>query len=220
MALRLSHVLGGMLLVLLAGVLSVWHIEQRLGGATVPGVVVLEATWLDATALDALAAGRPGARVGTVEAGPGALAPFDDTLVARLRRRGDITLLYAADRDLAREQLVADGSVWGSILDSFEAGTGVRHAVELAAVFVRGQSGTRAFLVGLALGAEPPDDEPDTLLAPLEAALTDLPSFRRGSLVVLGARSPDGRRPYLRLDVGPWKGRARGELADLLEPGW
>ncbi len=56
---RLSSIIVGMGLILLAGVVSVTVLESHLGGFSAPGIVMIEASGLDAAQLDALAGSWP-----------------------------------------------------------------------------------------------------------------------------------------------------------------
>src|SRR5258705_10518152 len=60
MSLRLTHVLALMALILAAGVLSIGHLEADTGVGTVPGLVVIDAPWLEARAVAELAEGLSG----------------------------------------------------------------------------------------------------------------------------------------------------------------
>ncbi len=218
----LPHVLVLMLLLLVAGVASVEYLEARSGGATVPGLVIVDAPVLDAAALDALGsqwASRGSVRREIVLAAPGVpLLPFDSRLVRRVMIRGDATALFTLDPGFGRAEASAGGG-WRAILDAFpgtRAAAPLESLVAEAAEFVRGQSGMRAFLAALVLD---PTSRAVPDLALLLDALASLPDYRRGSLVVLG-RSREGVRPVLRLDTGPWGQRARPGLADLLDLSW
>lgn len=222
MGIRLPHVLGLMLLVLLAGVVSVEFLETRWGGAAVPGLVLVDAPSLSAADLDALA--QAWAPRGTVRRESlfspreTPLGPFDAGFVRGAVRRGDVCALFSLDPSLRREDAAGSGP-WPVFLDTFPAVGGATSAATMlaaAAGFVRAQTTTRAFLAGLVL--DPADATGPDLTALLDA-LAVQPAYRRSSLVLLGAVR-HGERQVLRLDVGPWGRRARPGLADLLALSW
>lgn len=225
MAIRLPHVFLGMGLILAAGVASVLVLEARAGGASVPGVVVVEAPWLAAADLVALGGQALGgdrivaSHVQDVPAGEGPLAPFDPDFASRLGSRGDVTALFTRHPELDR---ATTRGAWRNVFDAFPVLAGrssAQRLVDEAQAFVRAQTGTRAFLVAVA--PDPVEDGPaNPALGGLAEALAVLPSYRRSSLVVLGARSADGTRTVLRVDVGPWSGQSRADLGDLLEARW
>ena len=84
-ALRLSHVLVLMALVLAAGVLSVRRIE---GESHVQGTLVVAAPGLTPDAAQRLQQARADLRWTLLASGDGPLAPFDDAVVARSLAEG------------------------------------------------------------------------------------------------------------------------------------
>jgi hypothetical protein len=215
-ALRLSHVLVLMALVLAAGVLSVQGLADGVGSGVVQGTIVVSAPGLGLGQAQALARERDDVRWTVLSAGDGSLAPFDDGLVSACVSRGVVTSLFvppAAEpaggsangmRDAWRVLVTPDsGDAIGSLLD-----------------FVRAQTGTRPFLAGLIL---PEADAPGApseaeLLEALCAAADSLPSFRRTTLVLLGQRQlGSGVRVAVRLDRGRTTLAAPATLVDLLE---
>lgn len=216
---RLPQILLAMAALLLLGVASVWYFETRMGGATVPGLVLVDVPGADRALLDELAAPWPGARVEAVPAGQGLFAPFDDDLLAQLGRRGDSLVAYVEDGAGDLEALRAPTGPWTATLPALRPED--EQVVERCSAYVTQQTSTRAFGVGLAL-ASLPADPAASLVEPLRRALAGLPEFRRSALVLLGARdaADPSRRLCLRLDLGPWLKRARPELADLLDAGW
>jgi hypothetical protein len=242
MSLRLPHVLALMALILAAGVLSVRHLESGTGAGTVPGVIVVEAPWLDARgvaelteALDGPGMHRaleqagvpvpPGAtppvvRIQWVAAGEGPLQPFGTELAERRAHEGAGTVLVRAGAP-ADEAALRRG--WRVLIARPEASDPVAETVQVAADFVRRQTGVRAFLLAVDPGprAAAADNGLSTLITPLVAAAQSLPRTRRTSLLLLGEREPDaGRRVGLRIDIGPWAHHARPGLLDLLEERW
>jgi len=230
---RLPQILAVLALVLLAGVLSVRHVERSMGGATVPGLVLVDASWIGSAESEALRKRWPQlTSEWLAEGGPGltpagALAPFGPDLIDALARRGDRTILLTLDPGLGRdgaEQARTDGGEprWQAVLDQFPdvaARPALSTMSEVLADFIRRQSGTRAFVAAVLTGDQRSRNAAQ-MFEPIVTALDTLPSFRRSSLVVLGARDADGRRLAVRLDRGPWKDRARPGLADLLDPRW
>ncbi len=230
---RLPQILAVLALVLLAGVLSVQHVERTMGGATVPGLVLVDASWLGAGDVAALRRRWPDLTSEWLEAaGPGltpagALAPFDAALLDALASRGDRTILLSLDPGLGRAAAEAARTPvgdprWHAVLDTFPdvaSRSTLSVLTDSLADFLRRQSGTRAFVAAVLLGDEQ-SRNPVQTFEPVVAALHTLPSFRRSSLVILGRRRGDGQRLALRIDRGPWKERARPGLADLLDPRW
>jgi hypothetical protein len=216
-------IIVGMGLILLAGVVSVTVLETRLGGFSAPGIVVIEASGLDAAQLDALTRSWPGAALERVIAAEGPLEPFGEAFIAKLSARGDITVLFTLDPDYgeASARTTDDGrTAWKVVVvpgPELLPRNENAWVVEAAATFTRAQVTPRAFAVGLVF---PPGEpvRPDGLIPALATALDLMPSYRRSSIVVLG--KPDGRmRPVLRLDRGDWGERVRPQLADLLAAG-
>ena len=214
MALRLPHILVLMALVLGAGVVSVAILAP---GASVPGVVILDAPWAGDHELAALAADLGGVvqRLPTAGdlAAAGPLGPFDPAWAAARAARGDLTALYSLDPRLRREQAGTDAAgrpAWRVVVDSLPGlapDARVDWAVASARDLLVAQGGTRPFAVGLALdpgtppaaaGSAGPTHRvsvarplPD-VVAPLVEALSGLPSYRRSTLVVLGGHHHDG----------------------------
>ena len=220
---RLPLIIVGMGLILLAGVVSVKVLETRLGGFSAPGIVVIEASGLDAAQLDALTRSWPGAALERVIAAAGPLEPFGEAFIAKLSARGDITAVFTLDPDYgeASARTTDDGrTAWKVVVvpgPELLPQNGNAWVVEAAATFTRAQVTPRAFAVGLVF----PPGEParaEGLIPSLATALDLMPRYRRSSIVVLG--KPDGgMRPVLRLDRGDWGKRVRPQLADLLAPG-
>ena len=217
MKLRLTHVLVLMALILAAGVLSARHLAAD-AGATVPGLVVVDASQLpEAGDLDRQVVRFPDSRLELVRSETGPLSPFGDAFAAHRGQEGASTVLISAaelDASLAHRS-------WHVAIAQpprpAEAPMAERVA-SAAADFVRAQTGLRAFVVTLQPG--PAADLP-ALIAQLDESISSLPRTRRTSLVVLGSREPvTGFRQALRIDRGPWGQRARPELADLLEEAW
>jgi hypothetical protein len=249
MALRLPHVLALMALILAAGVLSIGHLEADTGAGTVPGLVVIDAPWLDARAVAELsieplgddqtrgltAAGLPPAaishivgelaraRIQWVAAGEGRLQPFATDFAERRAAQGAATLLV----DAAGDDDPALRRGWRVIIAAPEepaAPDPAARAVQVAADYMRRQSGVRAFFIALdprlPEGTDAGSRLP-ALIEPLLAAAQALPRTRRTSVVLLGALEPEGRRRVaLRFDVGSWSHHVRPGLADLLEEDW
>lgn len=220
---RLTHILAAMGLVLLAGVLSVHQIEERLGTTSVPGLLVVDCPAWDADVLDALRVRWAGATLEWVEAGPAAFEPFGPGYVGRAAGRGEVAALFSA---VATDRTRADVSAWPVVLDVFPgdgAAARARAATTAAARFVEGRTGSRGFVVGLALATDPPAGAASSYVEPLLAALETFPSGRRTTLVVLGRREDDvvagrsGRRWCLRIPRGEWGRRIRPGLDDLLD---
>jgi len=212
-----------MALLLLAGLLSVQGLEHAQGTASVPGTVVLEAGSLGAGTLEALVGRWPGTTVEWVAADAKPLSPFAEGL-ARAEARGDRLLLFSADA-VARD---GAGAVppWHAVLDGFpDLPARPRSAwmIEAASRFIAASTGARGFLLALLL-AGPDLEQPEALLDSLVDAARTLPSYRRTTIVLLGAwegtSSPGrpSRRPCLRIPVGDWSHHWRPELADLLAP--
>src|SRR5262245_19206446 len=248
MSLRLPHVLALMALILAAGVLSIGHLEADTGAGTVPGLVVIDAPWLDARSVAELAetlggeqthaleaTGFPAwavssvagdlarARIQWVAAGEGRLQPFATDFAERRAEQGAATLLV----DAAPDDDPALRRGWRVVIAAPEAPPApdaAARAVEVAADYMRGQSGVRAFFIALdprlTAGSDAAARLPE-LLEPLLAAAQSLPRTRRTSIVLLGELEPEGhRRVALRFDIGSWGHHTRPGLADLLEEDW
>lgn len=229
---RLPSILFLMALVLGAGVLGVLQLESRVGATTVPGVIVLDVPGLDPTTAQDLTrryeapraaarrGSRPigGARMEWVAVDAEVLSPFGLAATRARAERGEATVLFDPVGQDETDWHAGWSVVLGSDTRTGAAG-GVARAAEQVAEFVREQTGTRPFRVGLVLGDTPAADI-DDLLAPIVAAADALPSFRRTSILVLGKRMPmSPRRLCVRIDRGRWDGRARPALGDLLEDG-
>jgi len=249
MALRLPHVLALMALILAAGVLSIGHLEADTGAGTVPGLVVIDAPWLDARSVAELgtdplsddqarglaAAGMPPAaishiagelaraRIQWVAAGEGRLQPFATDFAEQRAAQGAATLLV----DAAGDDDPALRRGWRVIIAAPEeppAPDAASRAAQVVADYVSRQSGVRAFLI--ALDPRLPEDADaaarlPALLEPLLAAAESLPRTRRTSVVLLGELEPEGRRRVaLRFDIGSWSHHVHPGLADLLEEDW
>ncbi len=229
MTLRLPHVLVLMFLVLAAGVVSVKVLETQIGGATVPGIVLIDAPFLSGGDVDDLIRRWPGAVEELIPAGEGALAPFEPAIVGRMAARGDATALFCLDEAVSRQAQRAgagDQPVWKAVLgEDVPAALDADRArliVDWAAEYLRAQQQVQGFLLGVVFHTRlDPPLEP--VVASLVQAADALPSFRRTSIVVLGDRLAGTREPVrrsVRIDRGEWRRRARPKLADLLEPGW
>lgn len=231
---RLPQILIAMAAVLILGLASVWFMEARMGGATVPGLVLIEAPFADLGALNAALGGvtmavesaatpaeplEERAHTGACP-GPGVpFGPFEGAALERLRGRGDTMVLYIPGGDGDAADLPGASPVWQSVLAS-ERPEDDGPADRASALLSTRQQLT-GFCIGLVL-----EEEVDQLAAevvqPLLDAMDGLPEFRRSSLVVLGATIPGDppRRAYLRIDRGPWKGQKATDLSDLLEATW
>jgi len=248
MALRLPHVLALMALILAAGVLSIGHLEADTGAGTVPGLVVIDAPWLGARSLAELAEALGGdqtraletpgfpawavsslagdlarARIQWVTAGEGRLQPFATDFAEQRAAQGAATLLV----DAAGDDDPALRRGWHVVIAAPEAPPAsdeVARAVQVAADYVRRQSGVRAFFIALdprLPGGTDSQARLPELIVPLLAAAQTLPRTRRTCVVLLGALEPEGRRRVaLRFDVGSWSHHALPGLADLLEEEW
>ena len=214
---RLTHILAAMALILLAGLLSVKGLEEHSGRASVPGIVLVEAPHLDPNTLVNLEGRWPGASLEWVKSGRAPLAPFVDTLPHR-QDAGEALVLFA-DEAVDR---APDGSVapWLAVVDAFPdlpSRPLTDWMFEAAARFVEARTGSRGYVLGLQLGAERLPD-PAEAVEPLLAAARRAPSYRRTSLVLLGAHDENqpGHRWCLRIPVGDWSHRVRPGLADIL----
>jgi hypothetical protein len=212
---KLPTILILMALVLAAGVVGVQQLESRVGATTVPGVIVLDLPALDLAAAQDLTRSQRAARMEWVVIGSDPMSPFGIESTRRRTERGEATVLF----DPARQGGAGRHDGWGVVIDSYaptDAPGRAARAGERAAEFVRAQSGTRPFLVGLVLGEEFGSDLKD-LLPELVAAADSLPSFRRTTIIVLGERMPlSPKRLSVRIDLGRWDARARPAFADLL----
>jgi len=211
---RLPSILVAMALLLLSGVVSVRVLETRMGGATVPGLIVIDAPGLAQLDLTAIQGEHRSAVLESVAGGPAPLAPFGSALMTRLRERGDRTALYTlVDSHLGA---LVEGP-WTRRVTPSSAPAAV---TESAALITELRS-TRAFCVALALPEAGELDAAWMARVLVDAAET-LPSFRRSSVVILGGRRRDapGQRWSLRVDLGRWVGQAEPLLEDLLEARW
>ncbi|HZL99226.1 MAG TPA: hypothetical protein VFD43_03150 [Planctomycetota bacterium] len=209
MALRLSHVLVLMALVLAAGVLSVQGLEP---GNAVQGTLLIVVPGLTPLVAAELQRVRGDVRWATLPAGDGVFAPFDEARVDERAAHGSVVALFVQpprdglspeDRRGAWRVLVAPES--GDVLPSVDA-------------FVRAQTGTRPFLAGLVLPASPGAAALPALLEPLLRAAESLPSFRRTSIVLLGERAAgSGSRAVARVERGRGAQAGPVTLAGLLE---
>lgn len=214
---RLPAILVSMLLLLLSGVVSVRVLETTLGGATVPGLVLLDAAGLDHAGLLRIQERHPGSALESVPADDAPLAPFGSPLILRLATRGDALALYSLV-PLDVEPL--SGSPWIKRRTNFPRPE-PNALVDEAAGFLASQHGTQAYFLALVLASETAIAGIDPVRTLVHAAET-LPSFRRTSLVVLGARRRDqpGQRWALRVDVGRWPREPDPGLKDLLSARW
>jgi|GEM_PF-2203969 len=236
MAWRLPQILIAMAAVLILGLCSVWFMEARMGGATVPGLVLIEAPFADLDALnEALEAARSAAAThsaaapGDVQlsrahtgacAGPGVpFAPFAGAVLERLRGRGDTMVLYVPVGDGEAADPGTASPVWQSVLASQRPED--EGPADRAQALLSTRQQLTGFCIGLVLEAQGGQLATE-VVPPLLDAMADLPEFRRSSLVVLGATIPGDppRRAYLRIDRGPWKGQSTTDLSDLLEATW
>ncbi len=220
---RLTHILAAMALILLVGVLSVRHLEERLGTTSVPGLVVVECPGWGADVLDALRVRWAGATLEWIEGGEEPFAPFGAGYVRPARDRGEAVALFASG---AVDRASPSASVWPVVLDAFPGGeptARAREATAAAARFTAGRTGSRGFVVGVALPPDLPPAAAPSHLEPLLAALESFPAGRRTTLVVLGAREEEvvagqaDRRWCLRIPRGDWGRLIRPGFEDLLE---
>jgi hypothetical protein len=213
MRLRLPHVLALMVLILAAGVVSVRELQSRRGPPSVPGLVVVDAPWLDGAALQPLLGSWPEARSTWARADDEPVSPFGTGWVVGRTVRGARAVLVAPRES---EELGPPPAAFATVLDG--GGDGLGGALTLAN-HLTDHAGSLPFVAVLPL---PASERPrlDQIVRTLQLAMAQLPSFRRTSLVVLGVREPDGgRRLALRFDTGRWPG-ARPGLLDLLEDTW
>ncbi|MGQ0552529.1 MAG: hypothetical protein ACT4PU_04855 [Planctomycetota bacterium] len=230
MAWRLPSIFAAMALLLVAGVLSVQHLESHVGATAVGGLVLVALPELDDAAAVRLAARWPGASATWVDVQAPAdaqqadaqagepFAPFLQAAVGQRAAHGEATVLLQTSR--ADLQPPPEPSVPGprdaaaaeSWLVRIEGDTDL--LLRSAADFLREQTGTRPFVLGLDLRAAPGVALGQGATAPvrslraddvgpqLNEALADLPSFRRTSIVMLGPADETGRRTVLRVDRG------------------
>lgn len=211
MRLRLPHVLFLMALVLLSGVVSARLWEARVGGAIVPGVVLVDEPTLGESDVGRLLRRWPDAVVERVPVGAAVLAPFGPAERELRARRGDTTALFTVDPSIPQRgwDFVHDRAMLG--------GDSPERAMSAAADFLGTLRSVRPFVVAVALG---PAGVPDVgaAIEPLVAAADALPGFRRTSVVVLGAlraHEQGWTRTVVRIDRGRWGGQRRAALADL-----
>src|SRR5437763_168479 len=95
MRLRLPHILVLMALILAAGVVSVQQLQARRGGATVQGLIVLDAPWLDAAAAEPLLVEWSDAHLFRTAADAQPFSPFDGDFARKRMLRGAQTVLVA-----------------------------------------------------------------------------------------------------------------------------
>jgi hypothetical protein len=226
---RLPQILIAMLVVLVTGLVSVWFMESRMGGATVPGLVLIEAPQagqgLLRSALAAAGSVPPGesegaterSLMGTCEAGSGRFEPFGQSILERLHDRGDTMVLYLPEAEIEAVDQSVGLVAWPAVLPSMRPTDS--NPAERAAGLLGTRQELAGFCIGLVLG---PEADLAQVVVPLLAAMNKLPEFRRASLVVMGARdaTDSGSRGFLRFDRGPWKGDPAEDLTDLLEAGW
>lgn len=214
---RLPSIFLLLALVLLAGVVSVRVLESRMGGATVPGLVLVEVPGLSHDDLEQLRSRHAGAVLEAIVAPAAPLAPFDVARLTRLRDRGDRTALYTL---ASGEDGVQAPDLWTKRRTTFPAPE-LESLVGEAAAFLAAQASTRAFCLALVLPAAGAGDGA-ALLQSLVTAAAELPSFRRSSIVLLGSPRADalGQRWSLRLDLGRWPRGPEPSLRDLLEARW
>jgi len=210
MALRLTHVVALMALVLAAGVLGVQGIEPA---SAVQGTVVLVVPGMTVDVVDRLQREHDDLCWTVLPAGDGALSPFDEAIVSGQVAHGSAAALFIQPPGTEDLPLEAWRSAWrvvvapedGEVLPSLER-------------FVKAQDGTRPFIAGLVLPPSQRSATPSALLEPLLVAADSLPSFRRTTFVLLGAREfPFGARVVARLDRGHGALAAPVSLTDLLE---
>ena len=215
---RLPSIFAAMALLLVAGVLSVQHLESHVGATAVGGLVLVALPELDDAAAVRLAARWPGAsatwvdvQVPAVVGADEPFAPFLQAAIGQRAAQGEATVLLRAPDPskvpvLSRTPVAQPGPL------SDEASWHVRIEgdtsllLRSAADFLREQTGTRPFVLGLDLRAAPGvalgqgaaaavrSLRADDVGPQLSEALQDLPSFRRTSIVMLGPADETGRR--------------------------
>lgn len=231
MRFRLPAIMSILAAILLAGLLGIRYLEKRMGGAAVPGLIIVDAPWLGEDGARSLMSLMPGSRVEWVSCGDEPLSPFETNFFRRVVQRGDETLLLTLSESLTRERAQDEegASLWPVVWDAFPAVKGeteVGQAGLALARHIRSQTGTQAFLVALVLGSDPERNivTMDDIAGPVLEACSTLPWFRRSSTVFLGARRPEEgggvERVALRVDQGRWGDRAAEDLRDLLDLRW
>jgi hypothetical protein len=213
MRFRLWHVFALMGLILVAGVLSVQQLEAHVGRTTVPGLLIIDAPRMDAAMADAAARRWPGAQLQWAPAGSAPLSPCDPAIVRKLRARGHSSALLApraADATDADDAVLHEA--WGVLV----SGASPDQAASQLAACVQDCDGVRPFVFGLRLPA-PTTPELIADVGRLLSAAETLPSFRRTTVLVLGAREPSThRRLIVRIDRGEVGHRPPPALAALL----
>ena len=231
MTLRLPQILALMGLILLAGVLSVRHLEGRVGASTVPGAIVLDALGIGPGEVAGLLRRWVLARPVWVAAGPAPGEPFGEALARRRAAHGAAVVRFdlvrspggppseRAGREAWPVQIDPATDVDGRLLTDDSA---FERALEALAGFVEGPIGVRPFLAVVDGGPGVGAGQVDAFLARVADAATRLPSYRATAIVVLGRREPEsGRRYALRLDIGREVPLPVGApFADLLEAAW
>lgn len=220
---RFTHILIAMGLILLAGILSARHLEERMGVSAVPGLVLLDCPDLGASSLEELRGFWPNASLEWVPAQAGLLQPFDPGFVRRHVRRGDATALFAS-MDLDRE---APGvAAWRVVLDEFPGEEPTERATAVAECvvdFMSQRSGSRPFVVGVAVEEGLSQQAVARIADRFVDAARTYPESRRTALVVLGQHDraavagQANRRWCLRIPMGDWSRLQQAELRDLLE---
>lgn len=229
MQFRLLAIMSILAAILLAGLLGIRHLEKRMGGAAVPGLIIVDAPWLGEDGARSLMSFWPGSRVEWVSCGDEALSPFETNFFRRVVQRGDDTLLLTLSENFTREIMQDEegASLWPVVWGAFPAVKGETQAGQAGlalARHLRSRTGTRAFLVALVLGPERNIETMDIFADPILEACSTLPWFRRSSTIFLGVRRPKGgggaERLALRVDQGRWGDRAADGLLDLLDLRW
>jgi hypothetical protein len=214
MRLRLTHVLVMMVVIQLAGVLSVRGLEENVGATAVGGVVVIEAPDLDVRDLEKLAESHAGGLLASTPARPTALSPFDPSWVDRLADLGDATALFSTR---PREDLEGLRDAWRVIIPAVGDDEDPLDTTQRVVNLMRSMRSARPFLIGVLTEDLDPAELAEMLGVLVETA-EELPSYRRTSLVVLGRQMPaNGRRFVLRYDVRLWGSRPPPELLDLVD---
>jgi hypothetical protein len=210
-------------LILLAGVLSVRQLPSHLGGGTVQGLVVLQASSLDALALRDVQSRWPAALLEWRPVGPEPLAPFDGQFLRERSEAGDATVLLVAPRSSGREGRNRLG--WGVLIDEAlepAASPGDNPALKASLDFVHAQDGLRAFVLGV-LPGELSRTALDDFLLSVAATALQAPEYRRTTIVVLGARQAGAQQTVrwcLMIPMGGWSPRARPGLDAVLDGSW
>jgi len=220
---RFTHILIAMGLILLGGVLGAKHLEDRMGVSAVPGLVLLDCPQLGAFSLEEMGARWVGSTLEHVPVESGAFRPFDADFVTRHVQQGDASALFSTST-LDRDDV--DVATWNVVLEGFPGAGPEQRADDLTEVvvgFMGNRSGSRPFLVGVALERGLTEQAVSKVVDRLLAAARSYPGSRRTALVVLGADSPGAlpgqlnRRWCLRIPVGDWSRRQQADLRDLLE---